>query len=156
MIDNWKVFSSKVMQLEMCSQKTYPYHKLFLEESISSWLSLNLVFTNLCIVYFLNTSMILIVHFSWNFLVMQTSCLLTCGESIVEEAPAGFAWKALVTNISPCVFMVMAEHWTIDHLPSIQSNLFVKMARTTRQVPLQMLNHRAGLTTHPSIDFLFF
>lgn len=87
---------------------------------------------------------------------MQTSCLLTCGESIVEEAPAGFAWKALVTNISPCVFMVMAEHWTIDHLPSIQSNLFVKMARTTRQVPLQMLNHRAGLTTHPSIDFLFF
>lgn len=47
----------------------------------------------------------------------------------------------------------MAERWAIDQLPSIQSNLFVKMAGITRLVPLQMVNHKAGLTTHPSIDF---
>lgn len=52
-----------------------------------------------------------------------------------------------------CILGV-AECWVIDQLPNIQSNLFVKMAGTARQVSLQMLNHRAGLTTHPSIDFI--
>lgn len=55
--------------------------------------------------------------------------------------------------ISGVVCGDMAEHWVIDQVLYIQSNLFVKMAGTNRQVPLQMLNHRAGLTTHPSIDF---
>lgn len=98
--------------------------------------------------------MILIMHFPWNFFSHAVFLLtnLWTVDSIRNSSRACIESMG-DHRISGVVFMVMPGYWTIDHRPSIQSNLFVKMAGTTRQVPLQMLNHRAGLTTHPSIDF---
>ena len=82
---------------------------------------------------------------------MHLSHLLILWRRINSTRSSG---RAFMESTGDHCISGVAERWVIDQLPNIQSNLFVKMAGTARQVPLQMLNHRAGLTTHPSIDFL--
>ena len=86
------------------------------------------------------------LYFSCNFLVMQFSCLWALWRWINSRRSSRRACIKCTGDhcVSAAACTIMAENWAIDQLPSIWSNLFVKMSGTTRQVPLQMLNHRAG------------
>lgn len=141
-VDNWRVFITKIMQFGVLSEDLSNY---FLKGPIiSSWWFFNLyICTHLLL---LNTCTILMMHFSCNFLVMQFSCLWTLWRWINSRRSSRRACIKCTGDhcVSAAACTMMAETWAIDQLPSIWSNLFVKMSGTTRQVPLQMLNHRAG------------